>query len=294
MKDRRSCKIIQDLLPNYIEGLTNQETNQFIEDHLNECNECKKMYTDMKQKLSEEGKENNKEKVDYLKKYNKRIYLLRKIIFLIIALFVILYSVSVIRKMIIISDINKKISNYSKINNYYAKATQYGGDVMRIMEKYSKDNRCYIKTTFISSDKNKNWIIRDYKNGEQINSYYENEQQKNANMNVNSMVEYNVFGTWYERFLIYNNLGLLRIAILSDISTEKCNGKECFKITQHMLGSDFELVNYVEKNTGLPIRNIFRTTINEWSGDGVIDYEYDIENVEDSIFVEPNIEEYKE
>ena len=55
MKDRRNCKIIQDLLPNYIEGLTNQETNQFIEEHLNECNECKKMYTDMKQKLSEEG-----------------------------------------------------------------------------------------------------------------------------------------------------------------------------------------------------------------------------------------------
>ena len=37
MKEKRDCKIIQDLLPNYIEKLTNEETNNFIEEHLKEC-----------------------------------------------------------------------------------------------------------------------------------------------------------------------------------------------------------------------------------------------------------------
>ena len=27
MKEKRDCKIVQDLLPNYIDGLTNEETN---------------------------------------------------------------------------------------------------------------------------------------------------------------------------------------------------------------------------------------------------------------------------
>ena len=42
MKEIRNCKIVQDLLPNYIDGLTNEETNLFIENHLKECSVCKK------------------------------------------------------------------------------------------------------------------------------------------------------------------------------------------------------------------------------------------------------------
>ena len=51
MKDIKSCKIVQDLLPNYIEKLTNDETNKFVELHLNECEECKKVYNNMKKEL---------------------------------------------------------------------------------------------------------------------------------------------------------------------------------------------------------------------------------------------------
>ena len=35
MKEKKECKVVQDLLPNYIEGLTTKETNEFIEEHLN-------------------------------------------------------------------------------------------------------------------------------------------------------------------------------------------------------------------------------------------------------------------
>ena len=31
------CKIVTDLLPNYIENLTSEDTNKFIEEHLNSC-----------------------------------------------------------------------------------------------------------------------------------------------------------------------------------------------------------------------------------------------------------------
>ena len=42
MKEVKDCKIVQDLLPSYIDGLTNEDTNQYIEEHLKECEECKK------------------------------------------------------------------------------------------------------------------------------------------------------------------------------------------------------------------------------------------------------------
>ena len=37
MKERKDCKVVQDLLPNYMENLTSKETNQYVETHLQEC-----------------------------------------------------------------------------------------------------------------------------------------------------------------------------------------------------------------------------------------------------------------
>ena len=49
---KKDCNIVQDLLPNYIERLTNEETNKFIEEHLKTCEDCKKIYDDMKESLN--------------------------------------------------------------------------------------------------------------------------------------------------------------------------------------------------------------------------------------------------
>ena len=36
----KECKIVQDLLPNYLEKVTTEETNEFIENHIGKCKEC--------------------------------------------------------------------------------------------------------------------------------------------------------------------------------------------------------------------------------------------------------------
>ena len=52
MKNNKNCKIVQDLLPNYIENLTAQDTNLFVEEHLKECVECKEIYGNMRKEIS--------------------------------------------------------------------------------------------------------------------------------------------------------------------------------------------------------------------------------------------------
>ena len=41
------CEMIRDLLPLYIDGLTSKESNQEIEKHLKNCEECQKYYQEM-------------------------------------------------------------------------------------------------------------------------------------------------------------------------------------------------------------------------------------------------------
>ena len=84
MKEIRNCKIVQDLLPNYIDGLTNEETNVFIENHLKECSECKKTFENMKQELDITKPSRNSNEVKYLKKFNKKLLILRVLVFILL------------------------------------------------------------------------------------------------------------------------------------------------------------------------------------------------------------------
>ena len=83
MKD---CKIIQDLLPNYIEELTNKETNMYIEEHLKVCNECKKVLQNMKNELKVDNEKRNKREVKYIKKFNNRLKILKVTIAIILVI----------------------------------------------------------------------------------------------------------------------------------------------------------------------------------------------------------------
>ena len=48
MKNRDTiCAVVRDLLPSYLDGLTEGATNTFVEQHLAECAECRKVKRDM-------------------------------------------------------------------------------------------------------------------------------------------------------------------------------------------------------------------------------------------------------
>ena len=75
MKISKDCKIIKDLLPSYIDKLTSDETNIFIEDHLKECNSCTESFENMSS--NNEDNENNslsRKKVKIFKKINHKKY----------------------------------------------------------------------------------------------------------------------------------------------------------------------------------------------------------------------------
>ena len=67
------CNIIRDLLPLYCDKLTSEDSNEEIEKHLRECEECNNIYESMNNK-EDDIKAVNKD-VKPLKKIKKRIKL---------------------------------------------------------------------------------------------------------------------------------------------------------------------------------------------------------------------------
>lgn len=120
------------LASKYIEKLTEEETNKYIENHLKECSTVlEKM---QKELMLDKEKELYKEETNYLKKYNKKLNGLRIIISIVILICIFM----LVRKMIILMNIQKTAEKYINSNNYYIKSCWYEGEQMRTSETYVK------------------------------------------------------------------------------------------------------------------------------------------------------------
>ena len=72
-----NCNIVLDLLPNYIEGLTSRETNDFVASHLLECEKCNKKYNDMKDNIDIPMNQKDDKQVSAFKKIHKKFNILK-------------------------------------------------------------------------------------------------------------------------------------------------------------------------------------------------------------------------
>ena len=50
----KECDIVQDLLPLYYDNACSEESRRFVEKHLPGCNDCQKMYNELKEKAKTE------------------------------------------------------------------------------------------------------------------------------------------------------------------------------------------------------------------------------------------------
>ena len=90
--NKKDCKIIQDLLPSYSDGITSQETNNYIEDHLKNCVECRDTLKNMNKEIElNENIEQTKE-LKYLSGFKNR----RNIIVVLSILFTICLCIGVL------------------------------------------------------------------------------------------------------------------------------------------------------------------------------------------------------
>ena len=90
--NKKDCKIIQDLLPSYSDDITSQETNNYIEDHLKNCVECRDTLKNMNKEIElNENIEQTKE-LKYLRGFKNR----RNIIVVLSILFTICLCIGIL------------------------------------------------------------------------------------------------------------------------------------------------------------------------------------------------------
>ncbi len=237
MKEKRNCKIVQDLLPNYIEGLTKEETNKYIEDHLNECEECKKILENMKKEIELNKPKKNEKEVKYIKKFNKRFRLVTTILILIVLIFTIIIG----RKIIILTDISRKIGESRDTSNYHMKLVRYSNGKMTNVEVYCKDNKILYTAVGYSSDGKVTKVIA-YQSEDECFSIADFEGNKKLIKTSKIIIPHSVYTDD-----IKENIKFL---FMKNVKKDNLKGRECYVI------SDGESKEYIDRETGCIIKVI--------------------------------------
>ena len=277
--EKKNCKIVQDLLPNYIEKLTNEETNQFIEEHIEQCDECKTKLQNMQEEINVNKSDSELKQVKYIKKYSNKMKLLKTILSVII----IVYLLFVARNAIILMSLSIKANNTINAQNYHAKSVSYIGQTLHTIEYYKKGEDYYTTWDICSKNADTNKMdevkIIYYKKGDDKVNIIEfsdrKEIQEITEINKNWMSDY-----LYKPRTFWDNI---KLAFIVGIETRECNGKECYLI------KETDCQNYYDKVTGIRVRYIDdKCQSNNIGISAINDLEYKFNVVQDSDIQRPD------
>lgn len=296
MKEKKDCNIVQDLLPSYVENLTNEETNQYVEEHLNNCKECQKIYTDMKKKLELHMERPNENEINFLKKYSHKLRLLRIIILILLLGALITFVVSVGRKMIILSDLSHKAEKYESSTNYHLVNYSYNlGDYTKT-EVFRLDDRMKMIITKIIDEEKTTITMFGNKKKEELqgmtkyltNIYIDKKDSKTAILNQ----DMGMSNSLQNIFLPADNLWhLFNYSIKASITGLKLNGEESYYIANY-----YPEGIYINKETGLPINTVAYKYENSDGAKSRLEareYLYEFNRVTEDTFREPSIFQYQ-
>lgn len=93
-----NCEIIEDLLPSYIENLTNEFTNKSIENHLNKCKECEETF----KLLSKELKCNEPKEIKNFQSFLRKVKIKNIILGSILAIIFFFIAINVYEQLFVI------------------------------------------------------------------------------------------------------------------------------------------------------------------------------------------------
>ena len=209
-----------------------------------------------------------------------------KIIVIIILVILVILLIHTIRNFIIVRGLQENIAKYKDSTNYHIRLlTKENNGIEMTANQYVKDGK---HVTFVERNLNGE-IAKISVFGENdkkgFNTYIENGESKIAQIETEgvsmSMYIYNGVendSTWHT-FLA---------SFFANIRSEKVNGKECYIVNNYPSAVNLTSLGkneyYIERDTGLMIKSITNEQTSE--------REYEFDNVDDNIFIEPDISQY--
>ena len=206
-----------------------------------------------------------------------------KIFILIIVILLVAILIHTVRNYSIIKGLQKSIEPYLSSNNYHIKSISTEEDDTKVIIDYYKKNGKEV----LIFEKNTNGDINKtttYINENRTDIFYETENEKEVELDTEAMLMINLSNGLETENDFQTFIG----SIMAQIRKIEYNGKQCYAITNFLsipfLNGTSNDEKYIEKETGLYVKGMINST--------TVERIYEFDNVDDSIFIEPDISQY--
>ena len=160
---KKECEIVQDLIFGYCDGTLNSASKELVEKHLVKCEECKRVYEEIKK---DKKMDDDKIEIDYLKRVNKKLKRKKFLIVIFSICIVLLVVLHIIAFICYYHDhttieifMNKEISE-EEIEN-----------IRNQIEKQSED----VEITYVSPEEQLEKMKQRFKDNQELLVGYEGE-----------------------------------------------------------------------------------------------------------------------
>lgn len=238
--NKRDCNIVFDLLPNYIENDVSDDTRKFIENHLKECKNCRKILEEIKKDDIDNQLKNDKnskieiEKIKKVKrnlKMHKMILIISSIIALIVAIVLVFNAIqnkinkTLYDKITEVYEENRNSDNYRFIQEYsYMVYNDKGSYNLSDIINYKNGKFKSIENVEFKDNENKTSIITygETDSNEVIQIDLNNNVIKNNVINLSYSGEKALFSSYFFELRIFKNLDY------KDVEIKNSDGKEWY------------------------------------------------------------------
>ena len=208
-----------------------------------------------------------------------------KVVLAVILIVIVIFLVNTFRKFAIIKEIQENVSQYISSENYHIReVSKEQNAIISTMNYYKKNGKIVVIIEHNSNGEYNKMSI--YEDNGKTDVFFDNTEEKTVDLDTESM---NLLGI-YDYFATDNDFQTLLASISTKIREENYNGKECYIIegflSQVFLNGVEKNEVYVEKETGLYVRINIDDAI-------TTEREYEFNNVDDGIFVEPDVSQYE-
>lgn len=223
----------------------------------------------------------------------KKMKLWKKIL-IIILIILLFFIIITARKMVIMNNLENKSKQYTNLDNYQVTKFNYQGDNLQIFKTYKKGDKSLSIIKLLNENGTRS--LTSYIDGNINHLYLDVQEAKIAILEGNGVPSpMQIYDSLYTENLWQKIL----MATFSNIKSEECNGKNCYKIelafSPNYLYSENEKVTvFFDKETGLTVRKTDGTLEKNGKKTNIIaDYYYEFNNVTDDDLKEPDISQYK-
>lgn len=204
----------------------------------------------------------------------KKMKLWKKILLVVLALFVV-FTIITLRKYIILSKLINASKEYASKTNFVAEIYLMSNDSVVLNKIYHKDENIFMTAqTYSHNFLNERKTTAYVKDNEKIVVVQSGEDKV-------ALLNGNIAPVYVSTISEFDDIKFkIPFAITSKITTEECNNKECYLIE---LSKDYKI--WVEKDTGI--------IISEKNINNITNRTYSFDVVKDEDFIKPDISDCK-